>query len=499
MRVAVCKAPVTAYSEHPPYHPPRIHPELGAAGFKDTLADNAVYDAVRETFRLLGFDAANHGTAQWNPLGHLIQRGARVVIKPNFVAHEHGVQVGQRCLTTHGAVVRAMVDYAFIAGGPESSITIADAPVQGADFDRIVAQNGIVAIRDFYRQSFGFDLGLVDLRQVRAVLDEESALIRKVEQLPGDPRGYSVIDLEEDSRLRTLDPERPRYAVGDYDDEVTNRRHRAPHHEYVIANTVLDADVVLNVPKLKAHSKVGLTMSLKNMVGIVGSKDCLPHHRHGLEGKGGDEFPKDYPRRWLFAARGNQFLQGKVPRWVWRGLRNAASLVLGAGTPSRERRTAEGTGQQKFFPSGSWYGNDTIWRTVDDLNFIVHHWGRGRRVFTLADGIVSMEGNGPLKGSPRATGVILASSDPLALDVAAAALIGFDWTRINMLRGMAERSLDRGYSRFTGNVDEIEVVSNVPELTTFDGLRGREPHLPPAGWRNFVELPTKSVRSAAAV
>ena len=57
----------------------------------------------------------------------------------------------------------------------------------------------------------------------------------------------------------------------------------------------------------------------------------------------------------------------------------------------------------------------------------------------------------------------------------------------------------RGYSRFTGNVDDIKVVSNVPELTTFDALSWREPHLPRAGWRNFVELTTKSVTSCAAV
>jgi uncharacterized protein (DUF362 family) len=495
MKVAFHEGGVTAYIEQPPFDPPVLHPELRANGFRETLPENGVYDAVRDCLDLLGLDAAHRGGAEWNPLQRYIRRGDSVLIKPNLVSHEHGPQVGQRCLTTHGAVLRAVVDYAFLAGGPESRIVIADAPVQGADFDKLVAQSGLDHIRDFYWRTFRYELGVRDLRQVRAVLDEQSALIRRVEQLPGDPHGYSVIDLGRTSRLAPLDAGGPRYAVGDYDEEVTNRRHRGDRHEYVIANSVLDADAVISVPKLKTHSKVGLTMALKNIVGIVGSKDCLPHHRQGTAGHGGDEFPRDYPRRWHFAAHAGRVLQGHVPRWLWRSLRSSASLLLGAGTPSREVRAAREYGT--FFPSGSWYGNDTIWRTVDDLNRILFYWSREReafedapqrRCFTLVDGIVSMEGNGPLKGSPRPTGIILAGEDPVALDITAASLIGFDWRRMNMLSGMVSGQTVQPYSSFAGRVEEIEVISNVPELSSVAALTGREPHLPPAGWRSHVEV-----------
>jgi uncharacterized protein (DUF362 family) len=478
MKIALYQGSDRAYIEEPPYHPPSIYPELAARGFRESRPGNAAYDVVRGALGLLGLDAEN-------PLGRYVHPGDFVVIKPNLVSHEHGSQVGQRCLTTHGSVIRAVVDYTFVAGGPEAKIVIADAPVQGGDFDKIVAQNGLDEIRDFYWRTFRYEIGVVDLRQVRAVLDEQSALIRRVEQLPGDPRGYSLIDLGEASRLGPLDRDKPRYSVGDYDEEVTNRRHRAPRHEYVIANTVLDADAVISVPKLKTHSKVGLTMALKNIVGIVGSKDCLPHHRHGAAGSGGDEFPRDYPRRWLFAARGAALLQGRVPRWLWRSLRSAASRILSAGTPPGERAVQREYG--KFFPSGSWYGNDTIWRTVDDLNRILYYWSRQRkafadepqrRCFTLVDGIISMEGNGPLKGSPRPTGVIFAGEDPVALDIAAASLIGFDWRRLNMLAGIATETM----------LQRIEIASNVPGFASLVALTCREPHLPPAGWRSHVEI-----------
>ena len=495
MKVAIYRSNRADYVEEPPFHPPAPYPELAGSGFTELLPANQAYDAVRSALALFGLDAERYGSAAWNPLGKYIRRGDRIVLKPNLVVHEHGVQVGQRCLTAHGSVIRAMVDFAFLAGGPESTIVIADAPVQGADFAKIVAQNGLDEIRDFYWRTFRFEVGVQDLRQVHAILDEQSALIRRVESLPGDPRGYSEIDLGKTSRLTGLDGGAPRYAVGDYDEELTNRRHRSPKHEYVISNTVLDADAVINLPKLKTHSKVGLTMALKNIVGTVGSKDCLPHHRHGVEGRGGDEFPRDYPRRWLFASRGSQLLQGHVPRWVWRGLRSAASTVLGAGTPSREVRVEPA--ERKFFPSGSWYGNDTIWRTVDDLNRILFYWSRSegrlagepqRRCFTLVDGIVSMEGNGPMKGSPRPTGIVLAGEDPIALDVAAATLVGFDWRKMNMLEGMATGGAAHAYSGFRGDADAIEVVSNVADYDSVSALQSAAPHLPPAGWRNHVEI-----------
>jgi uncharacterized protein (DUF362 family) len=108
-----------------------------------------------------------------------------------------------------------------------------------------------------------------------------------------------------------------------------------------------------------------------------------------------------------------------------------------------------------------------------------------RRCFTVVDGIISMEGNGPLKGSPRPTGVILAGDDPLALDVTAASLAGFDWHHLNMLEGMAGQV---PYSAFSGNLDAIEVLSNDPAFSSVAALMGAEPHLPPAGWRQKIEL-----------
>jgi uncharacterized protein (DUF362 family)/ferredoxin len=53
--------------------------------------------------------------------------------------------------------------------------------------------------------------------------------------------------------------------------------------------------------------------------------------------------------------------------------------------------------------------------------------------FTFMDGIVAMEGEGPGDGDPYALGVVLASSDPAALDWIAASCIGYDPKRLPYL------------------------------------------------------------------
>jgi len=229
------------------------------------------------------------------------------------------------------------------------------------------------------------------------------------------------------------------------------------------------------------------------MVGIVGSKDCLPHHRHGKTNQGGDEFPSDYPARWLLSARTHALLQGRVPVPAWRVMRQFAEALLGAGTPTN------GNGNRStFFPSGGWHGNDTIWRTVDDLNRILFFWNLSkgalqsqlcRRYFAIVDGIVAMEGNGPLRGSAKPCGLILAGEDPLSIDVVAATLMGFDWKRIRMLRGIANSRDEYKYSDFKGDEEAIELKSNVPEWSSLSDLRQRHVNFDaPSGWRKFVEM-----------
>jgi len=62
----------------------------------------------------------------------------------------------------------------------------------------------------------------------------------------------------------------------------------------------------------------------------------------------------------------------------------------------------------------------------------------------VIDGFESMEGDGPAWGTPLATRLALASRDPLAADIVATTIMGFDPGQILYLRAMAEAGMGEG-------------------------------------------------------
>lgn len=60
---------------------------------------------------------------------------------------------------------------------------------------------------------------------------------------------------------------------------------------------------------------------------------------------------------------------------------------------------------------------------------------------TIMDAVVGMEGDGPSGGAPREIGAVLASADPVALDVIASAIAGFDPMDVYTNRAASQRGL----------------------------------------------------------
>jgi len=56
------------------------------------------------------------------------------------------------------------------------------------------------------------------------------------------------------------------------------------------------------------------------------------------------------------------------------------------------------------------------------------------RSFTIVDGIVGMEGNGPLQGRPKAAGVIVAGQDMVAVDATCCRIMGIDPEMVRYLK-----------------------------------------------------------------
>ena len=123
--------------------------------------------------------------------------------------------------------------------------------------------------------------------------------------------------------------------------------------ELFLPDTVLGSDIVVSMPKLKTHHWAGVTLSLKNMFGIV------PGSCYG------------WPKNLLH----------------WAG----------------------------------------ITRALLDINSTV------RPDFSIVDGIVGMEGNGPLQGVPKACGVLVLGEDPVAVDATCSRIMGLVPDRIDYL------------------------------------------------------------------
>ena len=114
---------------------------------------------------------------------------------------------------------------------------------------------------------------------------------------------------------------------------------------------------------------------------------------------------------------------------------------------------------------------------------------------TIMDAVVGMEGNGPNSGTPRRVGLLLASPNPLAVDVVAAEIIGLSPNRNPVLREARKRGLQ------PVELDQVELVGldksdlriagfKLPDTTgSGDGITGT------GLWQNIVSPMFKSTFS----
>jgi uncharacterized protein (DUF362 family) len=483
------------YPENPPYPPCSVPPEYPFPADGGEAGDNPAYDAVRECLRLLGLDSGRYGSKAWSPLGEIIHPGDTVVLKPNFVREFRETQPGHGdCLVTHGSIIRAVCDYVYIATEGKGRIIVADAPQNDADFDAIRRIAGLEQIQVFYRRNAGFNVEVYDLRSERA--HKIDGVIVGHESLPGDPAGYVKVNLGRHSAFAEINQLCHRLYGSEYDTDEVRRHHHDEVHEYLISRTVLDADVVISLPKLKTHKKTGITVNLKNLVGINGNKNWLPHHREGTPSQGGDEYADDAMEHRLERLTVRQFKR-LFPR-----LGPLRSVIAGPAKAIGKRLFGDTNGET--IRSGNWHGNDTTWRMVLDLNRVLLYADADgvlndhplRRFFSFVDGIISGEGNGPLDPRPKPTGVVLAGANPVAVDLACARLMGFDYRRLPMLRRAME---DHALPLASLDVGCLAAISNSPayhhRIVDFHGpCVGFEPHF---GWRGRAKIREREHETSA--
>ena len=144
--VAVFCQKGATYPDRPPFHSSRDYPECPFKGH--FCFDNAVYDSVRNVLHYLRIDKQNYGSPHWNPLRSIVSRENVVLVKPNMIAHSHRYPDAWEQVITRGSVLRAAIDFVFLALGGEGRIVIADAPQTDSKMDLIKDRMGIHDIQD---------------------------------------------------------------------------------------------------------------------------------------------------------------------------------------------------------------------------------------------------------------------------------------------------------------------------------------------------------------
>jgi uncharacterized protein (DUF362 family) len=411
------KAPATGYAVVPgPYFP-----EVPTGAWITTSLI-----ALRSLFLQAGFDGRNQGTEHWNPLSAIIRSGDKVVLKPNWVHHRNGSNQSLDCLVTHPSVIEAVLLY--VAKANSQSITICDAPIQSCDFESLMKAQGV---RQMLDRIAIHNNSKVKIRDLRRTIRRGDSLGGRVSEECRPMDEYVIFDLGSESLLEAITHENSEFRVTMYNPDLLKKTHSRGRHQYLVAREVIEADVVINLPKLKTHKKAGLTGALKNMVGINGHKEYLPHHRKGGSGNGGDCYAGRSFVKWLVeeALDATNRTRGRVSR---------SAL---AATVKATMALGKLVGLDNNY-DGSWGGNDTVWRMCLDLQRVLHY-GRldgtlsdsvQRKVLTITDAIVAGEGNGPL--SPRSVnlGMMTIGMNCAAVDWVHAMLMGLSPEILSLTR-----------------------------------------------------------------
>jgi uncharacterized protein (DUF362 family) len=213
---------------------------------------------------------------------------------------------------------------------------------------------------------------------------------------PGHVRDIELV-LQESTFVPMLETTGFRFIDLNTDDVVAipNRNGATDFERLHLPRTVVDADVVVSLPKMKTHHWAGVTLSMKNLFG------AMPGSCYG------------WPKNLLH----------------FKGI-----------SPS-----------------------------IVDITAAV------RPHLAIVDGIVAMEGDGPIMGSPRNAGVIVVGANLPSVDATCARLMGIDPWRIEYL-SMASGSLGPiGEAHIDQRGESIKsMVQNfhLPDFPVFQNLRG---------------------------
>lgn len=415
----------------------------------------------------------------------IISPGNTVVLKPNWVLEEHQYRSGEwEQVITHPTIITAVLRRVVEKLKGHGHVIITDGPELDADFNKILSHQPLDEWEKITSEQ-NIILDILDLREEYHVQDKNVTI--EIIKLEGDPKGKVTGNLiGENSEFWGHIKSKKGYFGATSDIGETNKAHDGYNNLYSISRSVVDADVFINLPKLKTHKKAGITCSLKNLVGINTHRNYLPHNSIGTPASGGDQFPSEKTKSLIEST-----LMPYIHQYI---LKNPVfgkifSPVMGLGKKifGDNRETIRG---------GSWYGNDTLWRMVIDINkvfFYVNNDGTFRassppqkkKYISIVDGIIAGEGNGPKAPDSILAGYMIAGLNPVAVDAVCARIMNFD---PNKIPSIANAFKIRHFHLSEFNMNDVAIVcdSKKYSLDTIPNylIINFKPH---RGWEGHIE------------
>ncbi len=472
------------YNYKPPFSPSEKYPEYPFDDYSRT--PNLVYKAIRNHFVNLQLDKKNFGSKNWNPFDEFDLVNKLIVIKPNWVIDRHPLGENIWSVITHPSIIRVILDYIFVATKGNCEVIIGDSPLQQTDFNKIIELSKINDLISYFHKK-GLNIKIEDFRLKKAICDDKNNIIKTI-SLSNNSNKAIAINLFSKSLHSAIDYSYKKYRVPGYDKREVRKHHKPGYHEYLISNTVIKSDFFINLPKMKIHRRAGVTLSMKNLIGINCAKDWLPHHRRGAKSKSSDEYKKSYLFQSLSVYFNELALMNK--NTIIRKILIFISRIF-----NKIHKGIRTILKQEYYSEGSWYGNDTIWRTCLDINKILFYSDKKgnlknkkfkRNYLTIIDGIIGGEKEAPLTPSSINSSITIAAFNPAVADFVATKVMGIDPNKLQIVRNSFIKD---ALPIFDKCPDEIIVRSSKKNYNVnASSLKIIKKFEAPLGWKGHMEI-----------
>lgn len=414
-----------------------------------------------------------------------VKTAKKLVIKPNWVREAHLERPDQwDYVITHpiliSAVIRKVLDL-MPSGG---RISIIDGPEFSSSFEKLISYYPVQQWKERAIEK-QICIEIIDLRD-EIWEDDGNVVIKRIKN-KGDPRGSTQIDLAgELSEFWGHSKSKKGYFGADSDIEETNQAHNGFNNLYRVSRTAIECDVFINLPKLKTHKKAGITCCLKNLVGINTYRNFLPHCSLGIKEEGGDQFSSSGTR---------QRVEGKLMPVIHQYIRTQ-TLLSKVFSPFMKLGKCIFGNNKVTIRGGSWFGNDTIWRMILDINKILMYGNpdgtlrsealqNRKNYIAVVDAILCGEGNGPKIPEPKKLNYLIQGCNPVEVDIVCAELMYFDYKRIPVIKQAFRIS---NYSLISCDEKDIDVIFE-DEIYNIENIPKEKKSLFVAsnGWLNNIE------------